>query len=83
MLDDRNEALADLGHALGRVVTAALADLPTETGRVVCEAINAAEGKLQILINFEPFCVFGSIVSTTTPAERVPLFKVIQPSTLN
>ena len=78
-MDDRNEALADLGHALGRVVTAAMADLPARTGQMVCEAINAGEGKLQILIDFEPFVVFGSFVSATSPDERVALFKVVQP----
>ncbi len=82
-MDDREEALADLGHALGRVVTAAMADLPAQTGQMVVEAINAGEGKLQVLIDFEPFTVFGSLVSTTEPVERVALFKVVKPPELH
>ena len=82
-MDDRNEALADLGHALGRVVTAAMADLPAQTGQMVCEVINAGEGKLQLLIDFEPFTVAGFLKPGDGAAKPVALFQVRQSPTLN
>ena len=82
-MDDREQALADLGHALGRVVTAAMADLPTRTGQMVVEAINSGEGRLQLLVDFEPFTVAGFLKSSDATAAPVALFQVRQSPTLN
>ena len=82
-MDDREEALADLGHALARVVTAAMADLPAKPCQMVVEAINAGEAKMQLLIDFEPFTVAGFLKSSDATAAPVALFQVVQPPTLN
>ena len=77
-MDDREEALADLGHALGRVVTAAMADLPAKPCQLICEAINAGEAKMQLLIDFDPVLrVLGSLVTTSDGrVTHTPVFVV-------
>ena len=73
---DREQALTELGDALARVVTAALADLPPHVGTMIMETLDSGEAKLQVLVNFEPFTVAGFLKADNGTTERVALFQI-------
>ena len=77
-MDEREQALTDLGEALARVVTAALADLPPHVGTMITEVLYSGEAKLQVLVNFEPFTVAGFLKAGDGTEERVALFQVTE-----
>ena len=72
---DRNEALAELGNALAKVVTIALKDLKPDVGMHVTTKLASGEFKLRVMIEFDPFTVAGYLRSSDG-IDPQPLFIV-------